>query len=148
MRAYLTVIVGSGIYQETANNVRFGALPLLINTGQTPAHDVRYRAMADILPFPLPDHIELNLPDNLPWVGGAVLGPHQNFTLNAHVDRLVNDRDIEDIKSGRTQRVYVWGTVTYRGVFGESQRTDFSQSVIWLPNGTTFGNYHGRNSAT
>jgi hypothetical protein len=107
-----------------------------------------FGAWAEILPFPLPGHIQLNLPDNLPWSDGGVLGPHQNFILNGLVDNFLPDNEVEAIKIGEGRRLYTWGTVTYRDVFGETQTTDFSQSVIWLPNGQIYGNYHGRNSAT
>jgi hypothetical protein len=68
--------------------------------------------------------------------------------LNAAVDNFVPDAEVDAIKTGTQRRVYIWGTVMYRDEFGAEHQTEFSQSIIWLPNGTVFGNYHRRNSAT
>src|SRR5258708_756447 len=60
MRSYLCVNICTGVYQERAKDLRFEAKPMLLNTGYTPAHNVTYKAKADILPFPLPK--DFNLP--------------------------------------------------------------------------------------
>src|SRR6266566_3435977 len=71
MRAYLCVIIGSGIYQDRPNKLKFEAKPTLVNAGHTPAHKVSYRAKAAILPVPLPDDFAFPLPDEA--IGGALL---------------------------------------------------------------------------
>ena len=148
MRAYVTVIVNQAVYQDRANNIRFGIMPMMANHGHTLAHNVRYKATAEILPFPLPEHIALNLPPNLPWVAGAVLGPQQNFVMNATVHDFVPHPEVQSIMAGQNRRVYIWGTIAYRDQFGDEHETDFSQSVVWLPDGRIFGMYHRRNRAT
>src|ERR1700738_4326627 len=46
VRAYLSVRINGGIYQDRSKNLRFEPKPLLINTGLTPAYKVRYAAKA------------------------------------------------------------------------------------------------------
>ena len=48
LRAYLSVIIGTAVYQERDKNFRFEAKPAIVNNGQTPAYNVRYRIKADI----------------------------------------------------------------------------------------------------
>lgn len=55
MRAYVTVNIGSAVYQERSKGLRFEGKPLLINTGHTPAKNVSFRASAAILEAPLAD---------------------------------------------------------------------------------------------
>src|SRR5262249_20928665 len=47
LRAYLSVVIGTAVYQERDKNLRFEAKPTIVNTGQTPAYNVRYRIKAD-----------------------------------------------------------------------------------------------------
>jgi hypothetical protein len=151
MRAYLSVLVHGGSYQERSRNIKFEARPALINTGHTPAHKVTYRAKADVLPFPLADDYVFSDPEDT-LRSAAVLGPQQNFVLNAIVESLYEEEDVENIKRGRGRRVFIWGTVSYEDVFGVGRITNFCQSIYWIngPNGEmVYGNFHGRhNDAT
>jgi hypothetical protein len=51
MRAYLSVRIDGGIYQDRAANFRFEVMPMLINTGLTPARSIGYVARADVCRF-------------------------------------------------------------------------------------------------
>ena len=148
MRAYLTVVVGGGAYQEGEKNIRFAAKPLLVNTGHTPARKVGYRAKAAILPAPLPEDFHFTLPEA--QVGASVLGPGQNFILSAIVDDFVADADVAGIKNGTSGRaLHVWGTATYEDVFGEMHYTNFCQIITWVPGPqgqTIFGFYSSRHN--
>lgn len=137
MRAYLTVIVGTALYQEEAKNIRFQGLPLLLNTGHTPAHKVSYVAAADILPVPLPDDFTFPLTDD--FKGASVVGAQQNNQLFALVDHFVDESEVPDIKIAKGKALYAWGTVRYEDIFGESHVTKFCQLITWLPNGNVFG---------
>jgi hypothetical protein len=41
LRAYVSVVVGSAVYQEREKNLRFEGKPLMVNTGRTPAYKSR-----------------------------------------------------------------------------------------------------------
>src|SRR6266849_5448269 len=48
MRAYICVVIGSAVYQERTKNLRFQAVPSVVNAGLTPAHKVSFQADAAI----------------------------------------------------------------------------------------------------
>jgi hypothetical protein len=150
MRAYLCVNICTGVYQERAKGLRFEGKPMLLNTGHTPAHNVTYKAKADILPFPLPEDFKLPSLDDRTGYTVGILGPQQNFILNAWVERdFFEDGEAEEIKRGRERRLYIWGTVTYEDVFGEKKYTNFFQSICWVATeqgDRIIGNYGSQHS--
>jgi hypothetical protein len=147
MRAYLTIMVGSACFQERSKNLKFEGRPLLVNCGHTPAHEVAYKAKAAILPVPLPDDFDFQLPEN--FIGSSVLGPQQTNVLGATVDDFSPDTEVADIKSGQDRALYVWGLVTYKGIFNDEQTTKFCQLIYWLSDTNIFGVYTSRhNQAT
>jgi hypothetical protein len=153
LRAYLTVIIGGGLFQERRDedkggDLKFECRPLLINTGRTPALDITFKARAAIMAIPLPQGIHLpEAPDD--GVGGNILGPQQNAHMFAIVDGFCADKDVDSIKFGKgNQGLYVWGRVTYKDVFGEDHYTRFCQQIYWDLDGTVKGQYiPGRNDA-
>jgi hypothetical protein len=151
MRAYLSVVIGNGLYQERHKGLRFDVRPVVLNSGHTPAHNFTYWATARILPNPLPDDFDFPKGgDSLR--SGFVLGPHQNVIINATVPDFVDDDEVNEIKGGRDRRVCVWGVVFYEDVFGEKRQTKFCHSIFWLngPQGEVInGNYAAKhNEAT
>jgi hypothetical protein len=132
MRAYLSVRIDGGIYQDRALNLRFEVRPMLINTGLTPARRISYVAKADVLPFPLPDDFVFPSLEP-PRTAFGILGPQQNFIMNAMVDgNFFDDSEVEDIKRGRGRRLYIWGTVTYEDAIGEQRYTEFAHNIFWI----------------
>jgi hypothetical protein len=129
MRAYVAVVIGSAVYQERDRQLRFEAKPVMINTGHTPAHNVRFQACSAILPIPVPDDFVYEPSDER---GGAPLNPNQTFIMSAIVPGYVEDAEIEAIKRGTGKALVVWGIVTYRDVFGENHQTRFAHTITWL----------------
>jgi hypothetical protein len=130
MRAYVSVVVGAAIFQDRDRQLRFEAKPVMVNNGNTPAHNVGFWAGSAILPVPLPDNFDFPLTGERR--GAAPLGPHQTFIMSAVVPEYVNDAEIEPIKRGNGRALAVWGMVTYRDVFGEERETRFGQIITWL----------------
>lgn len=135
MRAYVSVEL-NGVYQD--ENHIFEAKPLLRNTGHTPAHSVRWKIAADILPVPLPDDFGFPLPEET-TPGGAILGPGQTGFMSAFLDekkfdeRKVPEADLETIKRGDGRGFYTWGIVNYRDAFGVERYTKFAHLLQWHP---------------
>jgi hypothetical protein len=127
-RAYLAVDFNGGFYQE--NGLSFGITPSLLNVGVTPAYKVAYWAIADIVPWPVPEDFIFRAGDEMRF--GAVLNPRQGFGLNARVDRLVPDEEVELIMRGRDKRVLIWGTVTFEDISGAPRYVKFCQSIYWI----------------
>ena len=149
MRAYLCVVIGTAIYQERPKNMKFQAVPSIVNAGLTPAHKVSFRASAAILPVPLPEDFTFPLPavSN----GTSVIGPRQNITISPVVEDFCDDPEVEGIKhAAQGKALYTWGIFTYEDIFGNPQYTKFCQIYTWLQDGkTTWGYYADRhNDAT
>lgn len=149
LRAYVCVEVGTAFYQERSKGIKFAGQTFMLNTGNTPAHNVRFRAKAAVLPFPLPEDFSFPLPSTPS--PGSVLGPHQRAIITQSVDDFVPDQDVDSIKivsSGKA--LYIWGIIDYDDVFKQGQTTRFSQLLYWLPDGkTVMGTYITRhNDAT
>ena len=147
MRAYLSIHVGSATFQEREKGLLFEGTPNILNTGATPAHHVRYRAKAEIVPtasvatfrYPL-DGVE---------TGGATLNAGQSFIASAVVDHYIADQDVEPTKRLEGQCLLVWGSVRYEDIFGESHETAFGLVYRWLPDGSIFGQWtDAHNEAT
>ena len=153
LRAYLTVVIGGATFQERRDedkggDLKFECLPVLVNTGRTPARNVTFKARAAIMPIPLPQGINLpDAPDE--GVGGSILGPQQNANMFAVVDGFCADKDVESIKYAKEGKgLYVWGRVTYEDVFGENHFTRFCQHIYWDLGDNIRGHYiPGRNDA-
>jgi len=131
MRAYLSVVMNGGTFQERGKGIYFGINPILTNSGNTPAHGIRYWANAGVYDFPLPD--DFDFPDGEDSVVTSfAIGPHQSVVLNARLPDFVGDDQAQDIKDGKNKRVYIWGKVSYVDVFGQERFTQFSHSIFWF----------------
>jgi hypothetical protein len=147
MRAYLSVEVGEATYQERDKAYRFEARPFIVNSGNTPAHKVRFWAKAAILPVPLPAGHEL--PDGGPFGGEAVVGPRQHTIIGAGINDFVDDNQVDAIKAGKERGLYIWGQVKYEDAFGESHETHFCHHTTWRSDTQIFVYFlAGRNTAT
>jgi hypothetical protein len=150
MRAYLTVVIGGAVFQqrrEWQNDLKFEAKPSLVNTGNTPARNIRIQTAADILPIPVPQDFEYPLPDE-PMNSAGIIGAHQNQSLTGIVKDFVPDGEVAMIKEGDGKALCVWGVVTYEDMFGHGHTTKFGQWLLWLPNNTVYGYYiPGQNDA-
>jgi hypothetical protein len=107
-------------------------------------------ARAAVFPFPLPDDFVFPSLES-PRSGFGILGPQQNFILNAWViGDFFPDDEVEEIKRGIGRRLYIWGRVTYEDVSEEQRHTEFAHNLFWVPlrNGEehVFGNYVDRHN--
>jgi hypothetical protein len=153
MRAYLTVNIGGGSYQETNRvgqiDVKFGVSPTVANTGNTPARRVRIRTKAALFPSILPDNFsydDLGPETETPY---ATVAAHQSYTIHALLDDVVPDADVARIKVGDGQHLHAWGTITYEDIFGDLHTTKFGQWIVFIPpNNQVLGWYTpGQNDA-
>lgn len=149
LRAYVNVIIGTATFQERGKNIKFGASPLLVNSGATPAKKLRYVIRAAVLPVPLPDGFVF--PDTTPSQSvEGMIPPHQNRTISASVEDFCDDQEVDDIKIGKGRMLFTWGTVNYEDAFGVNQTTEFCQTLMFLPpDNRVLGFYTpNRNTAT
>jgi hypothetical protein len=152
MRAYLVVTIGTALYQERRGpgqtDLKFEGRGSLLNTGNTPARNVRIRTEADILPIPIPKDFQFPLPEQSETKDAGIVGAHQTYIVGGTVKDFVPDAEVPLIKEGSRKALCIWGLITYDDVFGESHHTKFGQWLTWYPNGTLFGYYiPGQNDA-
>jgi hypothetical protein len=153
LRACLTVVIGSGCYQqrrpvEDGGDLRFDSSPQIVNNGQTPARKVTYKARAAIVQIAAIPTIHLpEDPDENS--GGSILGPGQTATAYALVEGFCAEDEVEKIKYSTGDRCFlVWGKITYEDVFGERHFTRFCQAIYWDMKDNVRGRYiPGRNDA-
>ncbi|MGN6383746.1 MAG: hypothetical protein ACTHMK_14175 [Dyella sp.] len=150
MRAYVSVDAGQATFQDGA--LRFAAIPVITNTGFTPARKLSFHAMAAVL--------DTNLRDDHRFeefgsknVADATLSPRQSYTFNSVIRERFPDNEVRSIMSGEARRLYVWGTITYEDVFGGSWETRFCFNYIFYRDGENVVRvnsyiYRRHNSAT
>jgi hypothetical protein len=142
-RAYLTVIVGTAVYQERGNpgqgDKRFQGIPKLLNTGLTTARKINIRINAKVLGLPIPKDFTFpnrDIPETAEATQFLSLGAHQHADLmGGIVDDFAPDNEVAAIKEGAHKALCVWGNVSYVDIFGDTHVTRFGQQIYWWPNG-------------
>ena len=111
----------------------------MITMGTTPATNVRFRTGADVLPYPLRDDFEFPLPAEASGASASVMAPQAVKILSAATPRLYSDEEIAAFELGSTERLVVWGLVTYLDAFKIERHVRFAQTFAWMVNGTPMG---------
>ena len=140
MRAYISVVIGGAVYQDRQDDLKFEGKPTLVNSGSTPARNVRVRIAAAIVPRADAETFSYQLTEQIAKAP-AVAAPHQTYILSAIVKDFVPDDEIPAVKQGSGKALTVWGDVTYDDIFGDSHTTKFAQWLFWYPNQTVYGYY-------
>ena len=121
-RAYLSVFFDESIYQD-ANHV-FGAQAIIRNHGNTPAYDVTFKAVAQIVPVPLPEDFEFLLPQSSAAASVSLMAPGTTKLIRRDVSSRVPDDHVDTIKrGGPPQCLAMWGEVTYMDAFRQARYT-------------------------
>jgi hypothetical protein len=130
LRAYLSVQIGNALYQERHTGTKFVAQPVIKNAGQTPAYKVSYEIEAKIIP----NALALGYSFAAPRTGQqsqSSIGPQEFRNMAAVVPDFVPDSDVQKIKDGEGQALWVWGVVSYEDAFGDHHTTEFCQRLWW-----------------
>jgi hypothetical protein len=94
LRAYLCVNYGAAFFQNNLPGTPFEVQLMLINSGQTPAYKVRFKAQIDVLPYPLPTDFAFAAPEN-PGDSESTLGGHAPpITLTKIMSRLCSEEEL------------------------------------------------------
>ena len=128
MRAYIAVDIGKALYQD--ERFRFEGDPVLVNTGFTPARNVSFKIVADILAAELADDFKFETYGEK-QSHDATMSPRQTFVIYGSVKNRVDDSEVDAIMEGIKKRLYVWGTVSYDDVFGNSWETNFCHYYLF-----------------
>jgi hypothetical protein len=130
-RAYLSVVFTAAKYQD-ADHV-FEVQAAARNHGNTPAYDVTFRAVAEIVSVPLSDDFAFPLPDETAGPSVSLMAPGITKLITRCVSGKVPDDQVEDIKRGRPPRcLAMWGVVKYRDAFKKTRQVRFAFTITWL----------------
>lgn len=131
-RPYLSAAFESAIFQD--ENHVFEVQTVLRNHGNTPAYDVTFRAVAKIVPFPIPEDFAFLLPDDTAGASSSLIAPGMTKLLNRGVSSRVPDDQVGSIKRGDPPLgLAMWGLVKYRDAFMKNRQLRFAFTVTWLP---------------
>jgi hypothetical protein len=130
MRAYISVDIGG--YRRQNKNIRFEFRPVINNTGNTPANNVRVLSKSDIIYDTISDIFDYRIAFEGTGRGSSTtLSPRQN-KFHAHVfNRKCSMNEIRDLLKARNA-FHLWGQVTYEDIFGIERYTRFSY-MIYIP---------------
>jgi hypothetical protein len=126
LRAYVSVR-GKDITEQGDGNERYIHSLEIRNTGQTPAKRLQVASRTCVLDHPLPLDFDFAIdpPGRNPSV--LTLGTGEPTGHDSHADAVLTDLELLQIKSPDSgRRLYTYGTVHYRDVFGRKRWTDFS----------------------
>lgn len=128
LRAYVS-IRAVWINPAGENGMPFVQLSI-INTGQTPAHEVDIARQIFMLPHPLPQNYIM--PSIQPQGIKTVIHGKDSNMAGAEGTSALNAAQLASVQHGGKQRLYVVVTVTYRDVFTEPHFTEFCVSIANL----------------
>jgi hypothetical protein len=101
------------------------------NTGQTPAHDLRVVSKTELLRHPIEMPFDFTLISG-PNPSSSALGPGEHTASESKPDAPFDGNAMMVATEPEScGRIYTWGTVTYRDVFGGNQWTNFCSSLIF-----------------
>jgi hypothetical protein len=101
------------------------------NTGQTPAHDLRVVSKTELLRHPISLPFDFTLISG-PDPSASVLGAGEPIGSESQPDKPFDgDAMMIAAEPESGARIYTWGTVTYRDVFGGNHWTNFCSSLIF-----------------
>jgi hypothetical protein len=107
-------------------NFRKGGIPREVivfgNVGHQPAYSLVSGIAIAPLPYPLANmHLTEIPPNSIP----LDISPTASYGRPAEFQLPITDADFDAIKEGKTELIYVWGTVAYKDFFGISHGQDF-----------------------
>ena len=130
LRAYVVTMVGSQFRQGAAKGLRFEFRPGMLNTGQTPAYEVRTIARIRFMSLTEAAAFDFTVADPAGTISAVTLGPRQDRFVQAILDRRLSKAELREFQ--RLQKsLFVYGTTWYRDAFGKPRYTNFCFAVSW-----------------
>jgi hypothetical protein len=108
--------------------------PIIRNTGQTPAYNVKYRSRAAILTFPLAQDFVFPLASSVAMASTTVIGADQTNFMLITTESMYGPSEVASIKEPvdkSNMRLVVYGTVDYTDAFNRPRYTNFCFFVEW-----------------
>jgi hypothetical protein len=131
LRAYV-MVEGVDINIHDIDDDRWVIGFKIINTGQTPAYDVKIVSKTKMLTHPVAGNFDFFLEEgDDPSIG--MLGPSRDLEHDSTSEKISLD-SMEITDPGSSERLYTWGYVTYRHAFqrrwSRRRYTNFCQFIV------------------
>ena len=134
LRAYIVVKVDDVDVEKIVSNVvgetKVSMKIAIKNTGQTPAHDLRIVSKTELLRHPI------EMPFNFTLISGpdpsvSILGAGEPIESESDTVFDGNAMMCAEASELSKARIYIWGAVTYRDIFGGNHWTHFCSSLLF-----------------
>ena len=133
LRAYISIETAGPVENFTETTLAQAKVRIR-NSGQTPAYHLISQGTIDFGPYPLSENqtFQLNLPREPPSVvvlnpgaedGGTIIPAEKPYTAT----------QLASVKDGKSVRLYVFGTVTYRDAFRSEHYSYYCFSYFGIP---------------
>ena len=117
------VIVQNANYKDFKVGDKPIAVIVFINTGRTPARNVRTIGHIALRYEPAPNPIPYNSPNC--YDSNSVIGPNNVMSLLLQTNGpLLNEEDLKAVNEKKL-RLYIWGCVDYDDIFSNHYKTNF-----------------------
>lgn len=116
-------------YTKNNEAIGRGTAVFVTNHGKTPARDVRFEGRCKIMPRNLSPNHEFTPGEKSDVEHGPKScdpGPDGRLFYHMKSDEAVSDREMRDPES----RLYAYGTITYKDIFGNDCWTQFAASYV------------------
>jgi hypothetical protein len=124
LRAYISVApeIRPNIPDIDVSTGAMKHVMVIKNVGQTPATNVVQYVGVGIHDFPSPN-LDSPHDDQLPYRGRTIIVPGQEVKIP--FGTTLTPAQLAAVQKGDAQRLYVWGLVIYKDIFGVERRTRF-----------------------
>jgi hypothetical protein len=132
LRAYIVASATDVDIRGPENEVSVSFVISIKNTGQTPAHELSVVSRTRLLEYPIkmPFDFTLRAAED---PSRTVLGAGEKIESESPAEKpFTGDEMMRAKNRDGGYRIYTWGNVTYRDVFGRKRYTNFCSSLIFI----------------
>ena len=130
LRPYVVVRPGKVYMQNREAGLPLKWAPEILNTGQTPAYDLKCAVRLEFREFPLPvgSTFDVSVSEH---DSQGTLGAGERMDTPIPAGRMLTDDELRGVKSRQGVAMYVYGSVTYRDTFDDTHHTNFCYYAAW-----------------
>jgi hypothetical protein len=133
LRAYVQIVGKDFLVQGDSGNERFVNQLSVVNTGQTPAYQLKIDSVVKILPRSLPEDFTFAfIPEGLNR-SMMMVGSGRSVGHDSLADTILSEAEMISImRADSGVRLYSFGTVKYEDCFGKPRFTNFCYFLEWV----------------
>jgi hypothetical protein len=133
LRAYVQIVGKDFLVQGDAGNERFVNQLSVVNTGQTPAYQLKIDSVVKVLPRPIPENFKFDfIPEGLNR-SMMMVGSGRSVGHDSLADTILSDAEMINImRLDSGVRLYSFGTVRYEDCFGKPRFNNFCYFLEWV----------------